>query len=90
MGMSGLAENTRGIEIPAVLVSRVTGERLWSKRFWMPPAKFKASINATGHVMLRPVRIGTLETISVYFLLSMLLLGFSGICGLLFALAFTW
>ena len=83
---------TQGIEIPAVLVSHATGERLWSNRSWIPgrPGRLKASVGATGHFVLQPRPVGALEMLGIYLLLSVLLLAFSGVCGLLFALAFTW
>lgn len=83
---------SKGIEIPAVLVSHATGERLWSNRSWIPgrQGKLVASVGATGHIVLQPRPVGALEMLGIYLLLSVLLLAFSGVCGLLFALAFTW
>lgn len=90
MAMSGSPEQTAEIRIPAVFVSHETGERLWSKRLWPSSGRIRASINATGHVALRPRSIGVLETLGVYILVSMLLIGFSGLCGVLFAFAVSW
>lgn len=88
--MTGVPENTKGIKIPSVFVSRSTGERLWSRRLWPWNVDIRASLNQTGHVELRPPPIGPLETLGVYLLVSMLLVGFSGLCGVLVALAITW
>lgn len=89
--MRGTAESSQGIDIPAVLVSYETGEHLWSTRSWMPRRKFRASINAIGHIANRTPQIGTtLEMLGIYFLLSVLLLAFSGVCGLLFAIGLSW
>lgn len=90
MAMSGSPENTQDVRIPAVFVSHETGERLWSKRLRLSSGKIRASVNATGHVFLRPRSIGVLETLGVYILVSMLLVGFSGICGVLFAFGVSW
>eukprot|EP00752_Nemacystus_decipiens_P014147 g12580.t1 len=92
MVMYGDPENAQGIEIPAVLVSHSTGERLWSNRSWIPgrQGKLKASVGAAGHIVLQTRPVGALEMLGIYLLLSVLLLAFSGVCGLLFALAFTW
>lgn len=91
VSMRGTLESSQGIDIPAVLVSYETGEYLWSTRSWMPRRKVRASINAIGHIADRPPQIGTtLEMLGIYFLLSVLLLAFSGVCGLLFALGLSW
>lgn len=90
MIMYGAPESTDGIEIPAVLVSHATGERLWNSRSWLPSGRLRASVNATGHIMLQAQSVGTLEMLGIYVLLSVLLVAFSGACGLLFALMFTW
>lgn len=90
--MRGTEENSQGIDIPAVLVSYETGGHLWSTRSWMPRRKLRASINAIGHIASRrPPPIGTtVEMLGIYLLLSVLLLAFSGVCGLLFALGLSW
>ena len=91
MLMYGDAQQARSIEIPAVLISHEAGESLWNTRLsWLGNGKMRASINATGHVVLRTPTIGILETLGIYVLLAVLLLAFSGICGLAFALTFTW
>lgn len=84
--------HTQGIEIPSVLVSQATGERLWSNRSWIPgrQGKLRASVGASGHIVMAPRAMGVMEMVGVYLLLSVLLLAFSSICGLLFILAFTW
>lgn len=82
---------TQGIEIPAVLVSHATGDRLWSNRSWIPGnGRLRASVGAAGHIELDTRRAGALEMVGIYLLLSVLLMAFSGVCGLLFALALTW
>lgn len=86
--MSGSPEDTKGIRIPSVFVSRETGEHLWNKRIRPLSGKIRASVNATGHIQPRP--IGAVETLGIYILVSMLLIGFSGICGVLVALVVTW
>lgn len=90
--MRGTIDNSKGVEIPAILVSYETGGRLWSTRSWMPRRKLRASINAIGHIASRrPLPMGTtVEMLGIYFLLSVLLLAFSGACGLLFALGLSW
>ncbi|CAM9910319.1 unnamed protein product [Ectocarpus fasciculatus] len=82
----------QGIEIPAVLVSHATGERLWSNRSWIPgrQGRLRASVGAVGHIVMAARPVGALEMLGIYLLLSVLLLAFSGVCGLVFALAFTW
>ena len=89
--MRGTSESSQGIDIPAVLVSYETGEYLWGTRWWMPRRKIRASITATGHIASLPPQIGSaLEMLGIYFLLSVLLITFSGVCGLLFALGLSW
>ncbi|CAM9980387.1 unnamed protein product, partial [Hapterophycus canaliculatus] len=81
-----------GIEIPSVLVSQATGERLWSNRSWIPgrQGRVRASLGASGHIVMGAPAMGVVEMLGIYTLLSVLLLAFSSICGLLFILAFTW
>lgn len=88
--MYGSPERAQAIEIPAVLVSHATGERLWNTRHWILGTRLRASLNATGNMYLQPQPVGALEMVGIYLLLSVLLLAFSGVCGLLFALAFSW
>ncbi|CBN76116.1 conserved unknown protein [Ectocarpus siliculosus] len=92
MVMYGDPENTQGIDIPAVLVSHATGERLWSNRSWLPgrQGRLRASVGAAGHIVMAARPVGALEMLGIYLLLSVLLLAFSGVCGLVFALGFTW
>ncbi|CAM9504662.1 unnamed protein product [Scytosiphon promiscuus] len=92
MVMYGDPENTQGIEIPSVLVSHATGERLWSNRSWIPgrQGKLRASVGASGHIVMTTRAMSPMEMVGIYLLLSVLLLAFSSICGLMFALAFTW
>ncbi|CAM9125378.1 unnamed protein product [Ectocarpus sp. 13 AM-2016] len=92
MVMYGDPENTQGIDIPAVLVSHATGERLWSNRSWLPSrqGRLRASVGAAGHIVMAARPVGALEMLGIYLLLSVLLLAFSGVCGLVFALGFTW
>lgn len=75
-----------------MLVSHATGERLWSTKAFLPGwhGRLRASVGATGHIVMGPRPVGALEMLGIYLLLSVLLLAFSGVCGLLFALAFTW
>lgn len=75
-----------------MLVSHATGERLWSNRSWIPgrQGRLRASVGAAGHIVMAARPVGALEMLGIYLLLSVLLLAFSGVCGLAFALAFTW
>lgn len=87
--MSGEPEYTRDVNIPSVLVTYTDGQRLWARRSrWSGGDRIVASVNAKGH--LRPPTIGALETLGVYILVSMILIGFSVICGVVVALAVSW
>lgn len=86
--MSGEPEYTRDVNIPSVLVTYTDGQRLWARRRWSGGDNIVASVNVEGH--LRPPTIGALETLGVYILVSMILIGFSVICGVVVALAVSW
>lgn len=90
MIMYGEPESTKGIKIPAVLVSQEAGETLWNTRTWLGNGKIRVSINLRGHIVMQSPAIGALETLGIYILLLVLLLAFSGICGVVFALGITW
>ncbi|TFJ84636.1 hypothetical protein NSK_004101 [Nannochloropsis salina CCMP1776] len=97
--MSGVEEWTSRITIPSVFVSHSTGlslrnavaqsERQSSGPGFEGAARVRVTLNDTGHVRAKTKQIGPIETLATYVVVSLVLLSFSGCCGLLLALCVT-
>ena len=86
--MSGVEERASLVSIPALFVSHATGQSLRdASRSTKGGAR--VTLNDTGHVRPRAKQIGPVETLATYVVVSLVLLSFSGCCGLLLALGVT-
>lgn len=96
--MSGMEDEVWKVRIPSVFVSHSTGMVLRNASLGLLASDGKAgeeleevlvTLNDTGHVRPKAKRIGPIETLATYVVVSLVLLSFSGCCGLLLALCIT-
>ncbi len=99
--MSGVEERASLVQIPAVFVSHSTGLGLRDAALALAAnadahnanngggGGVRVTLNDTGHVKPRAKQIGPVETLATYVVVSLVLLSFSGCCGLLLALGVT-
>ncbi len=92
--MSGVEEWASKISIPSVFVSYSTGLGLKNaatqqQKSSSSSASVLVTLNDTGHVKPKTKHIGPIETLATYVVVSLVLLSFSGCCGLLLALCVT-
>lgn len=86
--MSGVEEWVSRIKIPSVFVSYASGMLLRNTSA-SSPVDLLISLNGTGHVKPKAKTIGPIETLATYVVVSLVLLSFSGCCGLLLMLCVT-
>lgn len=86
--MSGMEEWVSRITIPSVFISHATGLALRNSSI-ATQGGVMISLNDTGHVKPKTKQIGPIETLATYVVVSLVLLSFSGCCGLLLALCVT-
>jgi hypothetical protein len=85
--MSGVEDEVWKISIPSVFVSHATGLALRNSS--EEYREVLISLNDTGHVKPKTKQIGPIETLATYVVVALVLLSFSGCCGLLLALCVT-
>lgn len=93
--MSGVEDEVGRVVIPSVFVSHSTGLTLKNASQQAGGQEGEevgvvlVTLNDTGHVKPKTKRIGPIETLATYVVVSLVLLSFSGCCGLLLALCVT-